>query len=68
MIPGVGFIVQILILIVGHAFNIGINVLGAFIHSMRLQYVEFFQKFFEGGGSLFKPFSLKAKYVKLKNN
>ncbi|PLX19780.1 MAG: hypothetical protein C0601_01045 [Candidatus Muiribacterium halophilum] len=67
MIPGVGIIVQIAILIFGHAFNIIINVLGSFIHSMRLQFVEFFQKFFDGGGSMFKPFKLSTKYVRLIN-
>jgi len=66
-IPGIGIIVQIAILIFGHAFNIVINVLGSFIHSMRLQFVEFFQKFFEGGGSAFKPFKLSTKYVRLIN-
>ena len=64
-VPGVNFVVKILILIFGHSFNIIINVLGAFIHSMRLQFVEFFQKFFDGGGSIFKPFKINTKHIRL---
>ncbi|MCX7778861.1 MAG: V-type ATP synthase subunit I [Patescibacteria group bacterium] len=67
MIPFVGFILAIFILIGGHLFNIGINALGAFIHSARLQFVEFFPKFMEGGGVRFKPFRKEGKYVQLIN-
>lgn len=49
--------VAILIYIVGHMMNIALNVLGAFIHSGRLQFVEFFSQFFEGGGRPFRPFA-----------
>lgn len=48
--------VMIVIYIVGHLVNIALNVLGAFIHSGRLQFVEFFGAFFEGGGRAFRPF------------
>lgn len=51
------YIIFISVLFVGHTFNFLINILGAFIHSMRLQFVESFSKFFEGGGRLFKPLS-----------
>ena len=44
----------------GHLFNLAINLLGAYVHTCRLQYVEFFGKFYEGGGREFSPF--KAKY------
>ena len=60
-----GWIAAILILIGGHLFNIVINVLGAFIHSGRLQYVEFFPKFMEGGGRRFKPFTRKNNYIRV---
>ena len=50
-----GIIMTPLILIVGHTFNIGINTLGAYVHNSRLQFVEFFGKFYEGGGYLFSP-------------
>jgi len=48
---------MITVYIVGHTANIALNVLGAFIHSGRLQFVEFFSQFFEGGGRPFKPFT-----------
>ena len=58
-----GAIVMIIAFFVGHVFNFAINVLGSFVHSSRLQYVEFFGKFFEGGGKPFNPFGRKTKYV-----
>ncbi len=63
MIPFIGWPVAILILIGGHLFNLAINALGSFIHSGRLQYVEFFPKFMEGGGTRFKPFVKTSKYI-----
>ncbi len=61
-----GAIVFILVFLIGHTLNIGINVLGAYVHTNRLQYVEFFGKFFEGGGRKFNPFSAKTKYYKIR--
>jgi V/A-type H+-transporting ATPase subunit I len=52
----IGLPIAILIYLVGHTVNIALNVLGAFIHSGRLQFVEFFGNFFEGGGRPFAPF------------
>ena len=63
MVPVVGFALAIIVLLGGHAFNLGINALGAFIHSGRLQFVEFFPKFMEGGGVSYKPFGRVGKYV-----
>ncbi len=54
-IPYVGFILFLLVLIVGHLFNFCISVLGAFVHSMRLIFVEFFGRFYEGGARPFAP-------------
>ncbi len=62
-IPYVGILIAFLILIVGHAFIIIINILGALIHSGRLQFVEFFSKFFVGGGRPFKPFVIENRYT-----
>jgi V/A-type H+-transporting ATPase subunit I len=62
----VGSIFMIVILLVGHAINIGLNALGSYVHTMRLQYVEMFSKFYEGGGQEFEPFSLQSKYIKIK--
>ncbi|HCT63788.1 MAG TPA: V-type ATP synthase subunit I [Lachnospiraceae bacterium] len=60
-----GAIVMVVAFVIGHTFNIGINALGSFVHASRLQYVEFFGKFFEGGGSAFNPFNKKTKYVEI---
>lgn len=65
MVPFVGWFIAIFIFIGGHLFNMVINVLGAFIHSSRLQFVEFFGKFMEGGGSRFKPLRKEAKYINI---
>ncbi|MDD3277700.1 MAG: V-type ATP synthase subunit I [Lachnospiraceae bacterium] len=58
-----GVVVFILVFIVGHLFNLAINLLGAYVHTCRLQYVEFFGKFYEGGGKEFTPFAADTKYV-----
>jgi len=60
-----GIIVFIVAFVVGSLFNMLINVLGAYVHSSRLQYVEFFGKFYEGGGKAFKPFKIKTKYTNI---
>ncbi len=62
-IPGVGWLIAALIFVGGHLFNLGISFLGGFVHSMRLQFVEFFSKFFQSGGKPFKPFALESKYI-----
>lgn len=62
-IPYVGWLAAVLIFIGGHLFNLGIGFLGAFVHSMRLQFVEFFTRFYQAGGKPFKPFKLESKYV-----
>ncbi|MBQ7039838.1 MAG: V-type ATP synthase subunit I, partial [Clostridia bacterium] len=50
------------VFIVGHALNFAINCLGAYVHTNRLQYVEFFGKFYEGGGRAFAPLKMDTKY------
>ncbi|OGZ27429.1 MAG: hypothetical protein A2365_03060 [Candidatus Nealsonbacteria bacterium RIFOXYB1_FULL_40_15] len=65
MIPYFGWIVAALILVGGHIFNLGINALGGFIHSARLQFVEFFPKFLEGGGRRLKPLGPDLKYIEI---
>ena len=50
------------IFIIGHVFNIGINVIGTYVHSARLQYLEFFGKFYADGGKAFRPLEVKTKY------
>ena len=62
----VGAIGFTLVFLIGHSINIGINLLGAYVHTNRLQYVEFFGKFYEGGGRPFNPFCIKTNYVEIK--
>ncbi|MDD6212417.1 MAG: V-type ATP synthase subunit I [Clostridiales bacterium] len=61
----VGVIGFIIVAVIGHTVNFAINALGSFVHASRLQYVEFFGKFYEGGGEPFQPFERKTKYVKI---
>ncbi len=48
-----------------HLFNLTINALGSYVHAARLQYLEFFSKFYEGGGKKFTPFKLSDKFIKI---
>lgn len=61
-----GAVIFTVIVVAGHALNIAINALGAYVHATRLQYVEFFGKFYEGGGRKFNPFGVHTKYYKFK--
>lgn len=59
----IGKFIAIGIFVGGHIFNLVINALGGFIHTARLQFVEFFTKFYEGGGEEFRPFKREHTYV-----
>lgn len=61
-------ILFILVFLVGHAVNIAVNLIGTYVHTSRLQYVEFFSKFYEGGGRIFIPFKLNLKHFKIKED
>ncbi|MBR4196495.1 MAG: V-type ATP synthase subunit I [Synergistaceae bacterium] len=65
-IPYVGWFVAITVVIGGHIFSIAINILGSFVHPLRLQYVEFFGKFYSGGGEPFTPLTLSQEFVNVK--
>ncbi len=52
-----------IVMVIGHLFNLAIGLLGAYIHTARLQYIEFFGKFYEGDGELFIPFGSRHKHV-----
>jgi len=67
MIPFVGIIIMIILLVILHLVNLGLQALGAGIHSLRLQYVEFFNRFYEGGGHEFTPFKIKRRYTKIED-
>lgn len=57
-----GFCAMVLILLGGHVLNLAINLLGSFVHTSRLQYIEFFGKFYEDGGRMFKPIAPELNY------
>lgn len=61
-----GTIIFIIVFIIGHIFNLALNLLGTYVHTCRLQYIEFFGKFYEGGGRAFHPFRSNTKYVDIK--
>ncbi|MDO4786105.1 MAG: V-type ATP synthase subunit I [Fretibacterium sp.] len=67
-IPYVGWLVAIVVLVGGHLFSILINILGAFVHPLRLQYVEFFGKFYPGGGLSYAPLTHSEEYVEIDNS
>lgn len=58
----VGFVLLVVVLLIGHVLNIAINLLGSFVHTSRLQYLEFFGKFFEDGGAGFVPAEPSNEY------
>lgn len=58
----IGFILMVVIFCVGHLLNLVINVLGTFVHTARLQYIEFFGKFYEDGGIPFRPIKVADRY------
>ena len=68
MLPNnvIGVIAFVVIFIAGHTLNLAINLLGAYVHTNRLQFVEFFGKFYEGGGEPFNPFKENTKYADVK--
>ncbi|NLA38168.1 MAG: V-type ATP synthase subunit I [Methanomicrobiales archaeon] len=56
-------IMGLLVFLLGHALNTALGLLGGGIHSIRLQYVEFFTKFYSGGGKKYNPFGMKSKFM-----
>ena len=61
----IGVLAFLIIFAAGHALNFGINVLGAYVHSNRLEFVEFFGKFYEGGGRKFAPYGIHTNYYRI---
>jgi V/A-type H+-transporting ATPase subunit I len=60
----IGILLFIIVFLLGQSLNFAINVLGSYVHSNRLEYVEFFGKFYEGGGRKFTPFGVNTKHIK----
>ncbi len=67
ILQGIGFLITGVLLVFLHAFMMAISTLGTFVHTARLQYVEFFGKFYEAGGKPFKPLKYNAKSVRMDN-
>lgn len=66
-VPYVGVVLAVLVFALGHFFSIAVNLLGAFIHTLRLQYVEFFGKFYDANGRDFSPLTRETRYARLIN-
>ena len=64
--PAIGIPIFFVIFIIGHAFNIGLNVIGTYVHTSRLQYLEFFKQFYEEGGRPWRPLNIATKFVDIK--
>lgn len=61
---GIVFIIAgVMIFLLGHALNLALGLLGGGLHSIRLHYVEFFTKFYKGGGRKYIPFGMKRKFT-----
>ncbi|MBQ8342193.1 MAG: V-type ATP synthase subunit I, partial [Clostridia bacterium] len=60
----IGILLMIVVFCVGHLLNLVINVLGSFVHTSRLQYIEFFSKFYEEGGTPFRPMAPSERYIR----
>lgn len=65
ILQGIGFLLTGALLVFLHAFMMAISTLGTFVHTARLQYVEFFGKFYEAGGKPFKPLKYNSKFVQV---
>ncbi len=67
MSSAAGYIFAVVVLVIFHLFNLALAALGAYVHNARLQYVEFFGKFYEGDGELFVPFGSDLEYTLIRN-
>ena len=64
-VGSIGYVFGPLVMLIGHTFNIALGVLGAYVHDCRLQYIEFFSKFYAGEGELFTPLGSQFKFIHL---
>jgi V/A-type H+-transporting ATPase subunit I len=63
----IGVIMFIVVFLIGHAFNIGVNIIGTYVHAARLHYLEFFGKFYKEGGIPFRPLQYNTKFYDIIN-
>lgn len=63
-----GAVIMVIVGVIGHTLNIAISLIGCYVHDCRLQYVEFFGKFYEGGGRPFVPLTANTKYFRFKED
>ncbi len=55
----------VILFILGQSLNLALSLIGAFVHSLRLQYLEFFGKFYREGGKAFRPLAVKTNYFNI---
>ena len=63
-----GLLLFIPVAIIGHLLNFALNLIGCFVHTMRLQFLEFFGKWYRDGGKPFRPLNYNTKYVDIKED
>ena len=63
-----GIFLFIPVFLIGHVLNFALNLIGCFVHTMRLQFLEFFGKWYRDGGKPFKPLNYNTKYVDIKED
>lgn len=63
-----GILMFIPVFLIGHVLNFALNLIGCFVHTMRLQFLEFFGKWYRDGGKPFKPLNYNTKYVDIKED
>jgi V/A-type H+-transporting ATPase subunit I len=63
----IGVIMFIVVFAIGHTFNIGVNIIGTYVHAARLHYLEFFGKFYKEGGIPFRPLQYNTKFYDIIN-
>ena len=67
-VPVLNRVATVPIYLIGHGLNTALSILGAYVHTGRLQFIEFFSKFYEGNGVYFKPLQRKNKYTQIAQN
>ena len=61
----IGVLIGVIIIVLFHVLNLVLSMLGAFVHSLRLNYLESFQRYFDGGGRAFSPMRGEAKHYRI---